>query len=426
MTRTTAPTRAAPVRDAIRNFRRLWLGQSVSMIGDQVALFALPTVAILTLHADDMQVGVLRAAATIAYPLLGLPAGAILERRRKRPAMIAADLVRCAAFLSIPLAAWRGALTMTQLLVVAVLAGVFTIVFDIASQTYLPLLLPADRLATGNSRMEASRSVARLAGAPLGGGISQLLGAVAALGANGLTFVCSVTGVLLIRTPEPPPAVTDTDGVPRRIAAGVRMVWHSALLRPLTLAAALRNFGMTIVETVLPLVLYHTMRLSVGQAGAVLAAGSAAAVLGALLCPRLMARYGIGAILVLTGVEGAVWLLVPAAAVLPGPAVMVLLLAISSLWLPIWNAAVLTLRQTVVPRELLGRVHATARTINLSAIPLGAVTAGVLADGTGAAFGEQAGLFLTVMLGGTVSALSGIIVLYSRVRRLGSRPADWH
>ncbi|MDL4816549.1 MFS transporter [Actinomadura opuntiae] len=416
-----ARTAAARASTVAGDFRRLWLGQSVSMVGDQVALFTLPTVAILTLHGGSLQVGALRAVGTLAYPLLGLPAGAMLERRRRRPAMVVADLVRCAAFLSIPLAVWRDSLTMVQLYVVAAVAGVFAVVFDIASQTYLPLLLPPERLAVGNARMELSSSVSRLAGAPLGGVLSQFLSAAGALGANGLSFLASVLGVTLIRAPEPRTRVHDAhESVLRRIATGLRVVRHDRLLLPLTLAAAVRNFGMTIVETVLLLLLYRPMHLSAGQAGAVLAAGAVAAVLGALLCTRFTGRFGLGTTLVVTGLEGAVWLLTPASLVLPGPVVVVVLLFVSSLWLPVWNAGVTTLRQSIVPPELLGRVHATARTINLSVIPLGALAGGALAAGTSAAMGDRTGLILTVMLGGAVSTLSGAIVLCSDVRDLKS------
>jgi MFS family permease len=420
--RATATT-AATASTAMGDFRRLWLGQSVSMVGDQVALFALPTVAILTLHVGSMQVGALRAVATIAYPLLGLLAGAVLDRRPRRPAMIVADLVRCAGFLSIPIAAWSGVLTMAQLYGVAAVSGVFAVVFDIASQAYLPLLLPRDRLATGNIRLELSSSVSRLAGAPLGGGLSQLIGATGALGLNGLSFAASALGVMLIRAPEPGLRVTDADdGVLRRIRTGLYIVRHDPLLRPLTLAAAIRNFGMTIVETVLLLLLYRVLHLSAGEAGAVLAAGAAAAVLAALVCSRFVRRYGLGRTLVITGLEGAIWLLTPVALVLPGPLVILILLFVSSLWLPVWNASVTTLRQAIVAPELLGRVHATARTVNLSAIPLGALAGGALAAAASATLGDRIGLTFTVVLGGALSALSGLIVLGSKVRDVKGQP----
>lgn len=379
----------------------------------------LPTVAVVVLHVGNAEVGVLNAIATAAYPVLGLFAGVLMDRIRRRPAMIVADLVRCAAFATLPVAAAFDALSLTHLYVVAAVSGVFSVLFDVAYQSYLPTLLTGEPLARGNTRLEMSSSVSRLTGPTIGGALQQGLAATGALAANALSFLASVVGVLLVRTTEPAPAAHATStGVWRPIAEGLRFLWHHPLLRPLTLAAGLRNFGMSVVRTVLLLFLYRALSLSPGVAGAVLTAGAVAAVAGATLSGRLTRRLGVGRTLLLTGCEGLAWLAVPLALVLPPLGTVVTIMVVSSLWLPIWNALVTTLRQQVTEPRLLGRVHASARTINLSTLPLGALAGGALAQLLTNAYGNRIGLTLALTTGAAVAALSLPTLLAGKIRRI--------
>lgn len=277
--------------DARRDFRWLWAGQTVSLVGDQVSAFVLPTVAVVVLHVGNAEVGVLNAIATAAYPVLGLFVGVLMDRIRRRPAMIVADLVRGAAFATLPLAAAFDALSLAHLYAVAAVSGIFSVLFDVAYQSYLPTLLTGEPLAQGNARLEMSSSVSRLTGPTIGGALLQALAATGALAAYALSFLASVVGVLLVRTPEPaPPAHATGTGLWRPIAEGLRFLWHHPLLRPLTLAAGLRNLGMS--------------------TGRGFTAGAVAAVAGALLSGRLTRRLGAGRTLLLTGCEGLAWLAV--------------------------------------------------------------------------------------------------------------------
>nr|WSY53020.1 MFS transporter [Streptomyces sp. NBC_00886] len=408
-----------------RDFRRLWAGQSISLVGDQVSAFVLPTVAVVALHANNAEVGALGAIATAAYPVLGLFVGVLMDRVRRRPAMIVADLVRCAAFASLPVAAAFGALSLARLYVVAAVAGVFSVLFDVAYQSYLPSLLEGEELALGNARLEMSSSVSRLSGPVLGGALLQGLATTGALAANALSFLASVTGVTLVRTPEPARDDAEFSSgsvVWRPIAEGVRFLWRHPLLRPLTLAAGLRNLGMSTVRTVLLLYLYRSLTLSPGIAGAMLTAGAVAAVAGAVLSGWLTRRLGVGCTLLLTGGEGLAWLAVPLALLLPPGAVVVSLMVVSSLWLPVWNAVVTTLRQQVTEPRLLGRVHATARTINLSTLPLGALGGGALAQFLADAYGDRLGLTLALTVCAGVAALSVPALLAGKIRRIRRCP----
>ncbi|WBQ05701.1 MFS transporter [Kribbella sp. CA-293567] len=174
-----------------RDFRALWFGQSVSSVGDQVSAFVLPTIAVLTLHASSVQVGALSAVGTVAYPCLGLFAGVLMDRVRRRRAMIVIDAARLFIYGSLPVAAALGALSLAHLFVVAALAGVCTVLFDVAYQSHLPSVLRGDSLAQGNTRLEMSGAVARFAGPPLGGVLLQGLGVVRKEhGFSGVTRSC--------------------------------------------------------------------------------------------------------------------------------------------------------------------------------------------------------------------------------------------
>ncbi|MFF1817607.1 MFS transporter [Kribbella sp. NPDC058245] len=364
-----------------RDFRSLWFGESVSLLGDQVSALALPTAAVLVLGASATQVGALNAVGSVTYPVLGLVAGAVLDRVRRRPVLVVANVIRIGCFGVLTLSAAVGWLSMPLLYVLAGLVGIATLFFDLAYQTYLPSLLTGDDLARGNVRLELSNSLARLSGPSVGGLLLQYGGVAVGFGVNALSFVASLVGVGLIRTPEPAPVVGERRaGLWSDVGAGLAYVWRHPVLRSLTVSAALRNLGMNANRTVLIVYLYRGLDLSAGAVGLLFTVGAVGALAGVAATGWLVRRLGVGRTLLLTGLEGAVWLLVPLSLFGGAVAWVVGLMFVSSLWLPVWNATVITLRQHLTPSAYLGRVQATARTINLSTIPIGAFVGGVVAD----------------------------------------------
>jgi hypothetical protein len=364
-----------------RDFRSLWFGESVSLLGDQLATLALPTAAVLSLRSSAIEVGTLTAVGTVAYPLLGLFAGALLDRVRRRPVLIAANLTRLIAFGVLTVCTAAGWLSMPLLYVGAAVVGIATIFFDIGYQTYLPTLLTRHALVRGNVRLELSASLSRLVGPSLGGLLVQYGGVAAAFGINAASFGASVLGITAIRSPEQRPARAGRRTRLRvDIAAGVVMMWRNRILRALTLSAALRNLGINAARTVLIVYLYRTLHLSAGEVGVIFTVGAAGAVIGAASTSWLLRWLGVGRTLLLTGLEGLVWLLAPLGLLGGARGWVTGLMFVSSLWLPVWNATVTTLRQQLTPAAFLGRVQATARTINLSTIPIGALLGGVAAN----------------------------------------------
>jgi MFS family permease len=404
------------------DFRRLWIGQSVSLLGDQVAIFALPTLAIIVLRASSIQVGLLNTLALIATPLAGPAAGIILDNKvRRRPVMITADLVMFAAFGSIPVAAAAGTLHLPQLYAVAVVTGIAAVVFEVGYLSYLPGLITDADLSDGNLAFEISSSAARFAGPAIAGPLIQILGAPAAMAANSLSFVASIIGLGRVGYQEPPPAA-------RRLRRqdlweGFSLVFRHGLLRPLTLAAATRNTGATMARTVLLLYAYRALNLSPGTVGLILAAAAVMSLVGAVATRVIVRRLRLGrALSLVIGMEGVAWLLSPVA-LLGRPALaLAVIAALAAPWLPIWNAQVTTLRQVVTAPDKQGRVHSAARSVNGSVSPLGALLGGLVAAACTDILGIRAGLAAAMSISGAIAATAALWVLLSEVRTLAAMP----
>src|SRR2546422_2457725 len=189
------------------DFLKLWAGETVSEFGSQVTLLAVPTVAILVLHAGPFQVGTLSALEFLAFPTLGLVAGVYADRLRRRPIMIVCDIGRGLALGSIPVAFLLNLLTLEQLYFVALLTGIFTVFFDVSYQSYLPALVDRPNLIEGNTKLEITRSTAQVAGPAVAGVPIQLIGGARAGALDALAFLRSALSAAAIQEPgtQPPP-----------------------------------------------------------------------------------------------------------------------------------------------------------------------------------------------------------------------------
>jgi MFS family permease len=217
-----------------RDFKLLWGGETVSELGSQVSLLAIPLLAVRTLHATTFQVGLLTAASTAAFLIVGLPAGVWVDRIRRHWVMIAADLGRVLALGSIPVAFALNALTMVQLIVVVLVTGILTVFFDVAYQSYLPSLVGREHLVEGNAKLTGSAQVASVAGPSIAGGMVQAIGSSYAVVVDSLSFLVSALAVAGIRTPEPKPVVPEGGHPSLRhdMAEGLRFVFHNPCCAP--------------------------------------------------------------------------------------------------------------------------------------------------------------------------------------------------
>ncbi len=376
-----------------RHFRTLWAAYSTSMVGSQVTLLALPLTAVLVLHASAAQMGLLTAAGTAPHLFVSLFAGVFVDRRRRRPIMIAADAGRAALLLSVPVAALAGRLKLPQLYVVALLTETLSVFYIVASSSLLPALVGRDRLLEGNGKLTASFSAAQVAGPGLAGLLIQLVTAPLAIVADAASFVFSALAVGFgIRGAESAPAPREQHvSVWREIGEGLRFVLGQPLLRATACFTSTLNFFSTVIFTVL--VLFATRELGIEPAllGLILAAGAIGSLTGALLAGRIARRLGVGGATAWGGTLTALGCLCYPLAGGPRPIVIAVLLAGELLTgFAVVNLDInqVSLRQALTPERMLGRTGASGRFITWGVRPFGALLAGWL----GTAFGLRATL----------------------------------
>ncbi|MEV8375753.1 MFS transporter [Kribbella sp. NPDC056861] len=405
------------------DFRWYWGSQTASFVGDRLTGFAVPSIAILTLNASSAEVGVLSAIGWLAYPTLGLVAGAALTHIPRRKVMITGELMRFAVFATVPLAALAGWVTIPQLLIVVAVAGIATVFVDIAGQSYLPVVVPPGGLVGANANLQSSDSLSKLIGPALAGLALKTTGPYVGLLLSALPFLASALARTRIRTTEPsaiPPrersaaepgaspsrAAPSPQAMVQRIVVGFRFVMDHQVLKPLVLGAAARSFGTGMVDAVLLLFAYRVLGLSSLQGGLLIAAGSIGGLLGAFAANRLVARIGARRTLLLTGLEGVFWLAIPLCLLFAPAVVLVVIRVCASIWSPVWNVLTTSIRQDLTPLALQSSVHATARTLTSSTVPLGAITGGLAGGVLGDHLGTSTGLVLVLATGGVIAGAS--------------------
>jgi MFS family permease len=380
------------------DFRNLWLGETVSLFGDQVTLIALPLAAVLILDADAAEMGYLTAAELIPHLLFSLAAGAWLERvEHRRWLMIASDLARAGLLASIPIAYAFDALTFAQLYAVAFLAGTFAVVFDIAYMTLYVAVTKREDYVEANSLLNGSRAFSFVAGPSFGGILVQILSAPAALLADAVSFVGSALFLTCIRAEEPPlePA---TGGMRAQIMEGMRFIMGHSILRPSLASVATLNFFNFVFAALF--ILYATTELHVraGALGLVLGAGAVGGLVGAVTAGRLSRRLGVGPVFVLGMVLfPAPLLLVPLAG---GPKSVVLGMLFTAEFLSAFGVMILDISAGAIitaftPDRLRSRATGALRFVNFGVRPLGALVGGAL----GSAFGLRPTLWFAAAAG---------------------------
>ncbi|MDQ1305051.1 MAG: hypothetical protein QG671_880 [Actinomycetota bacterium] len=399
------------------DFRALWVGDTISQVGTQLSVFVLPVLAIQTLGAQEAQLGMLTACETAAFLLVGLPAGAWVDRWRKRRVLIVNDLLRAVLFASVPVAWWFDVLSLAQLFVVAALVGVCTVFFEVAYQSYLPHLLDSDQLVPGNARLQASQSVAQAAGPAVAGGLLRYASAPLIIFLNALSFLGSAVFLARIRSCEERQTRSGRRRLRTEVAEGLRFVLTHPLLRRITACTSLNNFFASASSALFALYLLRDLDLSTSTLGLVYSASAVGGIAGAALSGRVTRLLG----------EGRA---IPVAALLsvPGSALTPLAAHVTATWRPllliaggflsfaaviIYNITQVSYRQRVTPPDLLGRMNASVRFLVWGTQPLGALAGGAL----GATLGILPTMWL-ITAGGFVAALPVVLSPLSRMRDL--------
>jgi MFS family permease len=401
-------------------FVRLWSAGTISYFGSFITRTALPLAAIYELHAGALEISALRSLELVGFLVFGLVAGAWVDRLRRRPIMIGADVGRMILLGSIPVAAIAHVLTLPQLLVVAFLAAALSVFFDTASRAYLPTVIESRRLVRANSALSASESAAEFTGFGVSGFLVQLFSAPIAIAVDALSFLASAILLLTIRRPEPtPPPVADREPVLHEIREGIRVVAGSPVLRALTLAHAANHVLWGAFGTVY--LLFATQEVGLGAAaiGIIAAIGGAGSFIGAAVTSRVAARVGLGTAMIL-GLAGlalgnALVPIIPTGAVVLGTALLVAQQLLGDGAGTVYGVLETSLTQTIVDGRILGRVNATSDFVTTLTALLGAVIGGIAAD----VFGLRAAMAFGV-LGGATAVL---FIWFSPVRTMRAVPA---
>ncbi|HEY1350586.1 MAG TPA: MFS transporter [Ktedonobacteraceae bacterium] len=401
------------------DFLKLWAGQSISLVGDQVSLLAIPLTAVVFLRADAWQMGILTAAGSAPACLFALFAGVWVDRLRRRPILIATDLGRFVLLCLVPLLFVAGLLRIEFLCLLMFCYGTLSIFFNVAYPSFVPTLLEPQALIEGNSRLAVSQSLGASLGPGLAGILIQYLRAPLALLADACSFLLSALAFLWIRVSETRLEQGQTGGNLRKeVQEGLRFLSSSPILRALGGSSATFAFWNSVLEAIFLLYVSRDLGIKPATLGLIFALGGAGFVIGALLCTRFTRWIGIGRslllALIIVGVSDA---LLPVASVLSHTFAFFLVglaQACFGLACPFWSINQLALRQRVTPEALQGRIHAS-----ISLLTYGLPTLGALAGG---ALGQTLGLPQTLAVAAAGEIVSCLWIFFSPVKTLRDFP----
>lgn len=411
---------------------RLWTAQTFSAFGSRITRTALPIIAVATLGVPEGMMGVMSAAQFAPGVVIAMFAGGFIDRRSKRRILIGADVARAALVASLPIAWWFGALSLLQLALVGAGVGAATALFMITDNAYLPALIPKQHLEEGNAKLETTDAIAEISGPAAAGSLIAALGAPLAVVVDALSYLWSALWLVQIREPQrsDPAATVDPATGPRKLARppaladlrfGLHTIFDHPQVRWLVLAHMVWSISGGFFMTLYSMYCLRVLHLSTAMLGIVIACGGIGALLGALLSRGLKRRFGIGPTLVVASTLSLlVAILMPIAASTSYVTMLVLLVThqvASDGFAVAYVVQAVTLRQTVLPADVLGRCNAAIHVCTNGIVPIAALTAGLLA--------ELAGITLAVWVGVLVGLVAPLFLLpLWRLRTLAPRPIE--
>lgn len=395
---------------------RLFAAQTVSLFGSEITFIALPLTAALTLGATPAQMGLLAAGGKVPLVLFGLLAGVWVDRLRCRSVLVVTDVGRALLLGSIPLAAGFGVLRMEHLFVVALAAGILTVFFDVAYQSYLPELVDRDQLTDGNSKLEASKSLAEMAGPMLGSVLLQIAAAPFVIGIDALSFLFSGLCLRSVRTSVAPTNARTRAGMLSEVRVGVSLVLRHSILRSIAACSASMNLFYQMLAAVYILYVTTQLQLPPAALGIIFGVGSLAGLAGALIASPAASRLGVGKTLIastiVSGLGGLTVAFVHGSDLIAVAALTFAQLVLT-FGIPIYNINQVSMRQAITPPGLRGRVNATNRVLVWGTMPIGSLLGGAL--------GEMLGLPAAIALAGLGMVVSCAWLICSPVRTLTAK-----
>jgi predicted MFS family arabinose efflux permease len=387
----------------------------VAQFGYQITTLALPLAAVIALDATEFEVGVLSAMTMIAFLLIGLPAGAWIDRMRRRRVLIVSDVVRAAVLFTVPIAWWAGTLTIWQLYAVALVIGVFTVFFDVSYQSYLPHLVGREKLVEGNAKLETVRSTAQLGGPVLAGQLIEWLTAPVALAFDAVAMGASALFLVRIRRREAKPEVAHDARIVTEIKEGLAFVFRNRILASIVACTSWWNLWMGAFMAMIVVFLPRDMGLTPGEIGLFFGVFGVGGVLGAFLSGPVTLWLGEGRAIWISTLVTSPWLLlIPAAQ--PGWRLWLgaLSMGIVGVGAVVYNVNQVSFRQRLTPDRLLGRMNATVRFLAWGLSAVGALIGGVL--------GELVGARATLWTAAAAVCLAFLPVFLSPLRNMRDLP----
>ncbi len=400
-----------------RDFLNVWAAETVSVFGSQFYMLAMPLAAVIILDATAYEMGILFAVEMLPFLLFGLLAGVLADRRGRRSIMIVCDFGRAAALAAVPIAWYFDVLSWPVMYAVAFVAGAFTAFFDIAYQAYLPVLVKRSELVDANSKLETSRASSQVAGPSIAGVVVDALGAPLAMVANSISFLGSALFLLRVKKKEEVVRAENGKSVLAEIKEGLHIVLHNKMLRGIAGCTATANIFGSMTGALMMLFLEDSLELSAGWIGAIFAVGSLGAVLGAVVSARVVAAIGVGKTIVFSAlVTGFPLMLMTLAYPENALLVMMPLLFVGGIMNIMYNVNQVSLRQSITPDALQGKMNATMRFIVWGVFPLGGLLGGMM--------GEALGLRTTILISGIGTLASVAFVLFSPVWKVETIPEE--
>jgi MFS family permease len=401
-------------------FRRFWIGETVSFLGNQVTDLALPLTAVLLLGATADQMGILTATWFLPYLVFGLPAGVWIDRMQRQRVLVGLDLAAAGVVLLVPLLAWAGVLRIELLYLISFTLGSFVVIFYVAYQSFIPTLVGRPDIAPANAALETTTSITAIVGPGVGGILVQLLTAPFALLLDGASFLISAALVGSIRVEEPPP-IADAARPPmlEAIREGIRHVARTPILAALVRGGSIHNFFGRMIDALFVLYASRELGLNAAGIGLVVAAAGPGSFVGSLVATRIAQRVGLGrTIWVAQVVTGIARLLLPIA----GGGVL-----LSASWLAasmfllgvartVFNVNQVSLRLAITEDRMHGRLNATMRFVMWGVTPFGALAGGLLAT-------TALGIRGTLAIAGAGTLLAAIPFLTPALRSLRRIPS---
>jgi MFS family permease len=401
-----------------QRFLWLWSGQSVSALGDQFSALAFPVLAVTVLGATASDMGILNAFSTASFLLVGLIAGAWVDRLIKRQVMLIADLVRFLALLTIPVLWVSHSLQMWHIFVVAGILGLAQVFFDVAAQSLVPVLLPAEKIGGANGAMETSRQITHVGGPSLVGFLLGFLRAPLLILVDAITFLVSAFTLGMLRDQEVKAPKADRQPLVSEILEGLQFVRSQKLIRTIALTTGTNNLFGTMVFAMMPLYILRTLGVTTAQFGIMMSVGAVGGLLGAALCSRLIKLMGEGPLIVASAVLSGLAICLQVATILvPQQAQMPMLLAtqfVESFTVLTYNITQVTARQRLCPPRLLGRMNATIRFFIWGVMPISSLIAGWI--------GNVYGVTTAMTIGAIGVLFSSAWVVFSPIRTMRELP----